>query len=310
MKKKLLILGSSGMLGSSVFRLAKDYFKVLSPNRKDLDLFDKKKVDNFFKKEEPHYVVNCAAKVGGIYANTKYPADFIYENLLIQNNVIFACHKYRTKKLVFLGSACIYPRDCKQPIKENYLLTGLLEKTNEYYAVAKIAGLKMIEAFNNQYNHNFISIMPSNIYGINDNFHTKNSHVISALIDKIYKAFKKNKKNIKLWGSGKALRDFLYVDDAARAILFLLKHYNKSEPINVGSGKEISIKSLSQIISKIIGYKGDIMFDYLSPDGTPRKILDISKIKKMGWEPMFDLKTGLEKTIKWYIHNDRMLRKK
>jgi len=305
MKKKLLILGSTGMLGSSVFRLTKDHFKVLAPNRSDLDLFDKKKVENYFNKIKPYYVINCAAKVGGIYANSTYPADFIYENLTMQNNIIFACHVHKIKKLVFLGSACIYPRDCKQPIKEKYLLTAPLEKTNEYYAIAKIAGLKMIEAFNKQYNHNFISIMPSNIYGINDNFHPKNSHVISALIEKTYKAFKKNKKSIKLWGSGKALRDFLYVDDVARAILLLLKKHNKNEIINVGSGKEISIKLLSELICQIIGYKGRVMFDQSSPDGTPRKLLDISKIKAIGWKPTISLKDGLKKTIEWYITNKK-----
>jgi GDP-L-fucose synthase len=311
MKKKLLILGGSGMVGSSILRLAKNHFDILSPNRKELDLFNKKKVDTFFHKKKPFYVINCAAKAGGIYANSTYPADFIYENLLIQNNVIFACHSFKVKRLVFLGSSCIYPRDCKQPIKEDYLLTGQLEKTNQHYAIAKIAGLKMIEAFNKQYNHNYISVMPTNIYGINDNFHTKNSHVIPALIEKIYNGFKKNKKFIKLWGTGKALRDFLYVDDVARAILGLLtKNYNKNEIINVGSGKEISIKSLSQIISQIIGYRGQIIFDKSYPDGTPRKILDISRLRAIDWKPVHSLKEGLKKTIQWYILNKNKIKKK
>ena len=310
MKKKLLILGSTGMVGSSVARLAKNDFNVLIPSRKKLNLFDKNKVDNFFKKEKPFYVINCAAKTGGIYANYTYPADFIYENLLIQNNVISASHKYKVKRLMFLGSSCIYPRDCNQPIKENFLLTSPLEKTNEYYAIAKIAGLKMIEAFNKQYNHNFISIMPTNIYGINDNFHLNNSHVIPALIEKIYTGFKENKKNIKLWGSGKALRDFLYVDDLSRAILLLIKRYNKYELVNVGSGKEITIKLLSKLISEIIGYKGKIIFDELHPDGTPRKILDISRIKATGWKPVYSLKEGLKKTIEWYILNKKIIKRK
>jgi GDP-L-fucose synthase len=310
MKKKLLILGSTGMVGSSVVRLAKNDFNVLTPNRKKLNLFDKNKVDIFFKKEKPFYVINCAAKAGGIYANYTYPADFIYENLLIQNNIIFASHKYNVKRLMFLGSSCIYPRDCNQPIKENFLLTSSLEKTNEYYAIAKIAGLKMIEAFNKQYNHNFISIMPTNIYGINDNFHLNNSHVIPALIEKIYTGFKENKKNIKLWGSGKALRDFLYVDDLSRAILLLIKRYNKHELVNVGSGKEITIKSLSKLISEIIGYKGKIIFDELHPDGTPRKILDISRIKATGWKPVYSLREGLKKTIEWYILNKKGIKRK
>jgi GDP-L-fucose synthase len=310
MKKKLLILGSTGMVGSSVARLAKNDFNILTPSRIELDLFDKKKVDVFFKKEKPFYVINCAAKAGGIYANYTYPADFIYENLLIQNNIIFASHKYKVKRLIFLGSSCIYPRDCNQPIKEKFLLTSPLEKTNEYYAIAKIAGLKMIEAFNKQYNHNFISIMPTNIYGINDNFHLNNSHVIPALIEKIYIGFKENKKNIKLWGSGKVLRDFLYVDDLARAILLLIKRYNKHELVNVGSGKEITIKLLSKLISEIIGYKGKIIFDELHPDGTPRKILDISRIEATGWKPVYSLREGLKKTIEWYILNKNSIKRK
>ena len=310
MKKKLLILGSTGMVGSSVVRLAKNDYNILAPSRKKLDLFDKNKIENFFKKEKPFYVINCAAKVGGIYANFTYPADFIYENLLIHNNFIFAIHKYRVKRLIFLGSSCIYPRNCNQPIKENFLLTSPLEKTNEYYAIAKIAGLKMIEAFNKQYNHNFISIMPTNIYGINDNFHLNNSHVIPALIEKIYIGFKENKKNIKLWGSGKALRDFLYVDDLARAILLLIKRYNKHELVNVGSGKEITIKLLAKLISEIIGYKGKIIFNELYPDGTPRKILDISRIKTTGWKPFYSLREGLKKTIEWYISNKKSIKRK
>jgi len=310
MKKKLLILGSTGMVGSSVVRLAKNDYNILAPSRKKLDLFDKNKIENFFKKEKPFYVINCAAKVGGIYANFTYPADFIYENLLIQNNIIFASHKYKVKRLIFLGSSCIYPRNCNQPIKENFLLTSPLEKTNEYYAIAKIAGLKMIEAFNKQYNHNFISIMPTNIYGINDNFHLNNSHVIPALIEKIYIGFKENKKNIKLWGSGKALRDFLYVDDLARAILLLIKRYNKHELVNVGSGKEITIKLLAKLISEIIGYKGKIIFNELYPDGTPRKILDISRIKTTGWKPFYSLREGLKKTIEWYISNKKSIKRK
>jgi GDP-L-fucose synthase len=310
MKKKLLILGSTGMVGSSVVRLAKDDYNILSPSRKELDLFDKKKVDNYLQRKNPDYVINCGARAGGIYANFTFPADFIYENLLIQNNVIFACHKYKIKKLIFLGSSCIYPRDCKQPIKENYLLTSPLEKTNEYYAIAKIAGLKMIEAFNKQYNHKFISVMPTNIYGINDNFHLSNSHVIPALIEKIYSGFSKEKKNIKLWGSGKALRDFLYVDDVARAILLLIRHYNKNDLVNVGSGKEISIQLLSKLISDIIGYKGKIIFDKSHPDGTPRKILDISRIRAAGWKPGYSLREGLKKTIEWYISNKKNIKRK
>jgi len=310
MKKKLLVLGGSGLVGSAVVRLAKNDFKILYPSRSDLNLFDKKKVDYYFKKEKPYYVINCAGKVGGINANSTYVADFIYQNTVMQNNIIFASHNNKVNKLVFLGSSCIYPRNCKQPIKEEYLLTSSLEKTNEFYAIAKIAGLKMIEAFNKQYKHNFISVMPTNIYGINDNFHPENSHVVPALIEKIFNGFVNEKKTVKLWGTGNALRDFLYVDDVAKAILFLTKNYSKHELINVGSGKEVSIKYLAKLISNIIGYKGKIIFDSLHPDGTPRKILDTSKIKNLGWKPIYNLVDGLKKTIDWYILNIKNIKKK
>jgi len=310
MKKKLLILGSQGMIGSAVFRAAKNNFDILSPSRNLLDLFNKEKVYDFFKKNKPYYVVNCAAKAGGIYANSTYPADFIYENLLIQNNVISASHIFKVKKLVFLGSSCIYPKNCKQPIKEDYLLSGPLEETNQYYAIAKIVGIKMIEAFNNQYSHKFISIMPTNVYGINDNFHLKNSHVIPALIEKIYYGFINNTKNVRLWGSGKALRDFLYVDDVASAVILLMNRCDKNNLINVGSGKEITINSLSKLIARIIGYNGKIIFDKAYPDGTPRKILDTSKLKKLGWKPIYNLNDGLKKTIKWYILNRNSVKRK
>jgi GDP-L-fucose synthase len=310
MKKKLLVLGGSGLVGSAVVRLAKNDFKILYPSRSDLNLFDKKKVDYYFKKEKPYYVINCAGKVGGINANSTYVADFIYQNTVMQNNIIFASHNNKVNKLVFLGSSCIYPRNCKQPIKEEYLLTSSLEKTNEFYAIAKIAGLKMIEAFNKQYKHNFISVMPTNIYGINDNFHPENSHVVPALIEKIFNGFVNEKKTVKLWGTGNALRDFLYVDDVAKAILFLTKNYSKHELINIGSGKEVSIKYLAKLISNIIGYKGKIIFDSLHPDGTPRKILDTSKIKNLGWKPIYNLVDGLKKTIDWYILNIKNIKKK
>jgi GDP-L-fucose synthase len=310
MKKKLLVLGGSGLVGSAAVRLVKNDFKVLYPSRSDLNLFDKKKVDYYFKKEKPYYVINCAGKVGGINANSTYVADFIYENTVMQNNIIFASHNYKVNKLVFLGSSCIYPRNCKQPIKEEYLLTSSLEKTNEFYAIAKIAGLKMIEAFNKQYKHNFISVMPTNIYGINDNFHPENSHVVPALIEKIFNGYLNDKKTVKLWGTGNALRDFLYVDDVAKAILFLTKNYSRHELINIGSGKEVSIKFLAKLISNIIGYKGKIIFDSSHPDGTPRKILDISKIKNLGWKPIYNLEDGLKKTIDWYILNIKNIKKK
>lgn len=311
MKTKILILGSSGMVGSAVLRKAKNKnFKILSPNRKELDLFQKKKVKKYLEKYNPDLIILCAAKVGGIHANSSYKADFIYENLLIQTNVITSAQETKIRKLVFLGSSCIYPRNTRQPIKEEYLLSGKLEKTNESYAIAKIAGIKMIEAFNEQYKSEYISLMPTNIYGINDNFHSKNSHVVPALIDKIFTAYQKNKKSVILWGTGKPLRDLLDVDDLADAIFFLVDNYKSVEAINIGSGKEISIKNLANLIAKLIGFKGKILFDKKMPDGTPRKILDISKIKKIGWEPKIKLEDGLKKTIDWYKSNLKSVKKK
>lgn len=304
MKKKLLILGSNGMVGSAIFRLAnKNEYNILAPSRKTLDLFNQTEVRSYFKKEKPDIVILAAAKAGGIYANYTYPADFIYENILIESNVISCAHAYKIKKMIFLGSSCIYPKNSKQPIKENYLLTGALEKTNEYYAISKIAGLKMVEAFKKQYNDNFISVMPTNIYGINDSFHAYNSHVIPALILKFFKAVKEKNNKVILWGTGKARRDFLYVDDVAMAIIFLINKYNGLEPINIGSGNEISIKSLAIKIAKILNFNGKILFNDKYPDGTLRKMLDISKISRLGWKPSYNLDDGLKITINWFLKN-------
>jgi GDP-L-fucose synthase len=304
MKKKLLILGSNGMVGSAIFRLAnKNEYNILAPTRKTLDLFSQTKVRSYFKNEKPNIVILAAAKAGGIYANYTYPADFIYENILIESNVISCAHDYKIEKMIFLGSSCIYPKNSKQPIKENYLLTGALEKTNEYYAISKIAGLKMVEAFKKQYNDNFISVMPTNIYGINDSFHAFNSHVIPALILKFFKAVKEKNNKVILWGTGKARRDFLYVDDVAMAIIFLINKYNGLEPINIGSGNEISIKSLAIKIAKILNFNGKILFNDKYPDGTLRKMLDISKISRLGWKPSYNLDDGLKITINWFLKN-------
>ena len=311
MKKKLLILGSTGMVGSAVFRKAKkSNYKILAPNRKQLNLFFFNQVRKYLKDKKPDIIILCAAKVGGIYANSNYKADFMFDNLIIQNNVISLSHEFKIKKLVFLGSSCIYPRNSKQPIKEEYLLTSELEKTNESYAVAKIAGIKLIEPYRAQYGDNFISVMPTNIYGENDNFHINNSHVIPGLIAKIFDAFLNKKKKVELWGTGKPLRDFLYVDDLAEGILFLTKKYNSSEIINLGSGTEISIKKLAVLISKIIGFKGIIIYNNKYPDGTPRKILDITKVKKLGWRPKHTLEKGLQKTVEWYIENHKTATRK
>jgi GDP-L-fucose synthase len=311
MKKKLLILGKTGMVGSSILRLAsKKFFNILSPSRKELDLFDKKKVQTYFRKQKPDIIILAAARVGGIYANDNYSADFIYENILIQTNVISSAHEEHIKKLVFLASSCIYPKQCKQPIKEEYLLSGKLEETNESYAVAKISGIKMIEAFRRQYNDNFISVMPTNIYGINDNFHNMNSHVVPALILKFYNAVMNKNNKVVLWGTGKAKRDLLYVDDLADAILHIVNSYNKKELINIGSGEEISIKLLAKKISNIFNYKGKIIFDNKYPDGTLRKLLDISKINKIGWQKKYSLDQGLKKTIDWFLNNQKKFNKK
>jgi GDP-L-fucose synthase len=311
MKKKLLILGKTGMVGSSIMRLArKEYFNILSPSRKELDLFDKKTVQAYFRKQKPDIIILAAARVGGIYANNNYSADFIYENILIQTNVISSAHEEQIKKLVFLASSCIYPKQSKQPIKEEYLLAGKLEKTNESYAVAKISGIKMIEAFTKQYNDNFISVMPTNIYGINDSFHNMNSHVVPALILKFYNAVMNKNNKVVLWGTGKAKRDLLYVDDLADAILHIVNSYNKKELINIGSGEEISIKLLAKKISNIFNYKGKIIFDNKYPDGTLRKLLDISKINKIGWQKKYSLDQGLKKTIDWFLNNQKKFNKK
>ena len=281
MKKKLLILGSTGMVGSSIVRIInKKKYNLLTPNRSQLDLFKSISVSNYIKKNKPNYVILAAAKVGGIYANSTFSADFIHQNLIIQNNVISACNEIKNLKLIFLGSSCIYPRNCNQPIKEKYLLNGYLEKTNEPYAIAKIAGIKMIQSYRSQYKKNYIALMPTNIYGPNDNYDKQNSHVIAGLIKKISDAKNNNKPKVSIWGSGKPLRDFLYVDDLARAIIILMEKYNNKEIINIGSGKEISIKDLAEKIKAKFNYKGKIYFDKSFPDGTPRKILDISRIKK------------------------------
>lgn len=304
-KNKIWLTSDKGMVGSAIARyFIKNNISYTSTNRQKLNLLNQNKVFRWFKMNKPKIVFLTSAKVGGIYANDKYPAEFIYENLQIQNNVIEASKIFGVKKLIFLGSSCIYPRDCNQPIKEEYLLSGKLESTNQWYAIAKISGIKMIQAYRKQYNCNFISLMPSNLYGPNDNYDEKNSHVFAALIKKFVNAKKKNKKSVEIWGSGKPLREFLHVDDFVRAVILASKKYNKSEPLNVGSGTDISIMSLAKLISKIIDYNGKIKFNRKYPDGTPRKILDITKIKKLGWKPKITLKNGIKMTIKNLINEN------
>ena len=296
--KKIWVTGATGMVGSSLTNiLKKKNFKIFTPNRKTLNLTDKKKVFNWVKKNKPDVVFMTAAKVGGIYANDKYPAEFMYENIQIQNNIIEASKYYKIKKLIFIGSSCIYPRNCKQPIKENYLLSGKLETTNQWYAIAKISGIKMVQAYRKQYGCNFISVMPCNMYGPKDNYEEKNSHVMAALIKKFSLAKKNNKKNVVVWGTGKPLREFMYVDDFCRALLLVAEKYNSDEPINIGTGQEISILKLAILIAKLTGYKNKIVFDKKYPDGTPRKILDSKKIRKFGWRPFMSLDNGIQEAI-------------
>jgi GDP-L-fucose synthase len=249
----------------------------------------------------PEYIFLAAAKVGGILANKTKKADFIFENLQIQNNVIYNSWRYKVKKLLFLGSSCIYPRDCPQPIREEYLMTGPLEETNDAYATAKIAGIKMCQCFNEQYGTNFISVMPTNLYGQNDNFDLENSHVLPALVRKFHEAKIKNLPVVTLWGTGSPRREFLHVDDLAEACVFLMKNYNDSEIINIGTGEDITIKELAELIKNTVGFKGKIKWDTSKPDGTPRKLLDVKKIKKIGWNYKYKLEKGIQDTYLWYI---------
>ena len=304
-KDKIYIAGHKGLVGSSILRFLKSngYNNLVFITSKQLDLRKQVLVDNFFKKKRPDYVFLSAAKVGGILANSNYPADFIYDNLSIQTNIIHSSYKYGVKKLLFLGSSCIYPKFAKQPMKEEYLLTDTLEPTNEPYAISKIAGIKMCQAYNKQYNTNFISVMPTNLYGPYDYFILQDSHVIPALIMKFCKAQKANLPFVEIWGTGKARREFLYIDDLAECLVFLMDVYNSNEIINVGVGVDLTIKELVQKIRKITEYKGEIKFDTSKPDGTPRKLLDVTKVLNLGWNPLTSLDEGLKKTIDWYRKN-------
>lgn len=304
MKKKIWIAGHGGMVGSSLVRIfKKSDYKILTIDRRKIDLRNQTKVNNWVKKNKPSIIIIAAAKVGGIKHNSTYPAEFIYDNLSISSNIIHAAFKYKTEKLINLGSACIYPKHCKQPIKEEYLLTGELEKTNEAYAVAKIAALKTCEYFNKQYKTNFISLQPTNLYGFNDNFNLKSSHVLPALIRKFHEAKINKKKHVEIWGTGKATREFMFVDDLASAIKFLIKKKLKYNVINVGSGEEISIKKLAQKIKNIVGYEGRIIFNKKYPDGTPRRIVSSKKINDMGWVSKIKLDDGIKMTYKYFLEN-------
>ena len=301
LNSKIYIAGHRGMVGSAIMRnlQAKGFTNIVTRTSAELDLRSSQSVSDFFKEEKPDYVFLAAAKVGGIQANNVYRADFIYENLMIQNNVIHHAYLNNVKKLLFLGSSCIYPKFAQQPINENSLLTDTLEPTNEAYAIAKISGVEMCKFYKKQYGCQFISAMPTNLYGINDNFNIENSHVLPALLRKFVEAKNKNEKNVNVWGTGTPLREFLYVDDLAEACLFLMLHYNEESTINVGTGVEISIKELAETIKEKVGFKGNLVFDTSKPDGTPRKLLDVSKINKLGWKHKIDLEDGIQKTIEW-----------
>ncbi|MFA6463628.1 MAG: GDP-L-fucose synthase [Candidatus Paceibacterota bacterium] len=307
MKKDSLIYvaGHNGLVGSAIVRELnkKGYKNILTRTRQELDLLDSSAVKNFFEKEKPEYVFLSAAKVGGIVANSTFPAEFIYQNLVIQNNIIHNAYLSKVKKLLFLGSSCIYPKLAKQPIKEEYLLTGTLEETNDAYAIAKIAGIKMCQSYNKQYGTNFISTMPTNLYGKGDNFDLQTSHVIPAMIRKFDDAKNSKAKEVVLWGSGKPKREFLYVDDLAEACVFLMNNYAGSEIINVGTGTDLTIKSLAELIKKIVGFDGKIVWDKTKPDGTPRKLLNVKKINKLGWTAKTGLETGIKKTYLEYKKN-------
>lgn len=300
--KKIYVAGHRGLVGSALVRkLEKEGFiNILTRSHNELDLTRQADVEEFFETEKPDYVILAAAKVGGIHANDTYPADFIMKNLQIECNVIDAAYKNQVQKLLFLGSSCIYPRECPQPIKEEYLLSDYLEKTNEAYALAKIAGLKMCSYYNKQYGTDYISVMPCNLYGINDNFSLENSHVLPALMRKFHEAKIKGEPTVMVWGSGKPLREFLNVDDLADACLFLMDNYQGDEFFNVGYGEEVSIMELAQMVKQTVGFQGEIIMDASKPDGTMRKLTDISRIKSLGWKPEITLEQGLKETYQWF----------
>lgn len=304
---KIYISGHNGLVGSAIIRLLKssNYNNIITQNRSELDLTNNQAVEHFFSRHRPEYVFMAAAKVGGIQYNKQYPADFIRDNLLIQNNIIDTSHKYGVTKLCFLGSSCIYPKLADVPINESSLLTGPLEETNEAYAIAKISGYFMCKKYTEQYGFNTISLMPANLYGINDNFRPQESHVIPALIKKFVDAKNLNLPYVKNFGDGGCTREFLHVDDLADAMLFLMLNYNDSSIINIGTGVEISIREVCSIIKNIIGYNGDVVWDTTYPNGTPRRFLDISKITNLGWKPKINLMDGLKSTIEWYLNNQQ-----
>jgi GDP-L-fucose synthase len=303
---KIYVAGHRGMVGSSIIRALenKGYSNIVFKTSKELDLINQQAVANFFETEKPEYVFLAAAKVGGIQANNIYRADFLYENLMIESNVIHSAYKNNVVKLLFLGSSCIYPKLAPQPLKEEYLLSGFLEQTNEPYAIAKIAGIKLCETYREQYSCNFISAMPTNLYGPNDNYDLNNSHVLPALIRKFHTAKKEGKTNVEVWGSGSPMREFLHVDDLANASLFLMESYDETGLVNIGTGTDVTIKELAELIQKIVEFDGKLIWDSSKPDGTPRKLLDVSKVQKLGWKHKISLEKGIEMVYSEVKHSE------
>lgn len=302
---KCFVAGANGMVGSAIARAlrAQGHGQVLTPGRQALDLMDAGAVRAFFDQERPEYVFVAAAKVGGILANNSFPADFLYNNLVIETNLIHAAYEFGVKKLLFLGSTCIYPKLAPQPLKEEYLLTGPLEPTNEWYAVAKIAGIKLCQAFRRQHGCNFISGMPTNLYGPNDNYNLETSHVMPAFIRKFHEAKVSGAPAVTIWGSGKPLREFLHVDDCAEACVFLMEHYEGEEHVNIGVGEDLSILDLAHLVAKVVGFEGELVFDSSKPDGTPRKLVDTTKINALGWKPRIGLEEGVGLAYRWFREN-------
>jgi GDP-L-fucose synthase len=302
---KIYVAGHRGLVGSAIVRqlTTAGYTNLITRTRAELDLLDQAAVADFFAAEKPEYVFLAAAKVGGIMANQTYPADFIYQNLVIQNNIIESAHQHQVKKLLFLGSSCIYPKLAPQPIKEEYLLTGPLEPSNDAYAIAKIAGIKMCQSYSKQYGDTFISVMPTNLYGENDNFDLETSHVLPALLRRFHEAKEANAPHVALWGTGSPMREFLYVDDMAAACLHLMETYSAPEIVNIGTGEDVTIKELAETVKAIVGYEGEIQWDTDKPDGTPRKLLDVSKLHSLGFKHTISLEEGIKKTYDWYLQN-------
>ncbi|MBW2707731.1 MAG: GDP-L-fucose synthase [Deltaproteobacteria bacterium] len=302
-RSKIYVAGHRGLVGSAIVRRLKkaSHENLLFRTRDELDLTRQASVEAFFEKERPDYVFLAAAKVGGIWSNTSYPADFIYQNLVVETNIIHAAHLYGVKKLLFLGSSCIYPKHCPQPMKEEHLLSGYLESSNEPYAVAKIAGIKMCQAYNRQYGTRFISLMPTNLYGPGDNFDLETSHVLPALIRKFHEAGIAGHASVEIWGTGKPRREFLYVDDLADACLFLMNHYEETEIVNVGVGKGLTIRELAEMIAGVVRFDGELRFDATKPDGTPLKLLDVSKLTALGWQAKMPLKDGIKRIYEYYV---------